>query len=77
MDGYDAAMYMYFWSEVISEDMYYTRFRKDGIYNRKTGRDFRNEILRPGGSRSAAVSLERFLGRKSNSAAFFARNSNK
>ncbi|KAI9467905.1 hypothetical protein BX667DRAFT_474357 [Coemansia mojavensis] len=71
MAGYDTGMYVYLWSSIISEDIYWSRFRKNGLYNRKTGREYRNEILRPAGSRSASVSLERFLGRQPSTEAFY------
>ncbi|KAJ2544572.1 metalloendopeptidase, partial [Coemansia sp. RSA 1933] len=70
MGGYDARYYGYLWSLVYSADMYATRFLKEGVRNPQTGLDYRHEILQPGGSRDAAVSLERFLGRKPNNEAF-------
>ncbi|KAJ1808498.1 metalloendopeptidase, partial [Coemansia sp. RSA 2598] len=70
MGGYDAGYYGYLWAKVYSSDMYASRFLKDGVDNPRTGMDYRFEILRPGGSRDAAVSLERFLGRGPSSDAF-------
>ncbi|KAJ2708185.1 metalloendopeptidase [Coemansia sp. IMI 203386] len=70
MGGYDAGYYGYLWAKVYSSDMYASRFLKDGVDNAKTGMDYRLEILRPGGSRDAAVSLEQFLGRSPSSDAF-------
>ncbi|KAJ2781499.1 metalloendopeptidase [Coemansia javaensis] len=68
--GYSARYYSYLWSKVFSADMFATRFKAEGISNPKVGRDYRREILRPGSSRDAMVSLERFLGRKPTNAAF-------
>ncbi|KAJ2808947.1 metalloendopeptidase [Coemansia guatemalensis] len=70
VEGYDSKYYGYLYSQVFSEDMFATRFKKEGLDNPKTGRDYRNEILRPGASRDAMVSLEKFLGRKPNNDAF-------
>ncbi|KAJ2302408.1 metalloendopeptidase [Coemansia sp. RSA 2706] len=70
MSAYAGTYYAYLWAETISADMFMSRFKKDGIDDPKTGMDFRREILCPGGSREAMVSLKRFLGRKPNSEAF-------
>ena len=34
-----------------SQDMFETRFKKEGILNEKTGLDYRRSILEPGGSK--------------------------
>ncbi|KAJ1668012.1 metalloendopeptidase [Coemansia sp. RSA 1813] len=70
MGGYDAGYYGYQWAKVFSADMYASRFLKDGVDNQQTGLDYRREILQPGGSRDASVSLEEFLGRKPDNNAF-------
>ncbi|KAJ2706512.1 metalloendopeptidase [Coemansia sp. IMI 203386] len=70
MGGYDAGYYGYLWSKVFSADMFEARFKKEGLFNKQTGTDYRKEILLPGGSRDAMVSLEKFLGRKPQNSAF-------
>ncbi|KAJ2817839.1 metalloendopeptidase [Coemansia erecta] len=58
------------WSLVFAADMFESRFLKDGVESPATGMDYRREILFPGGSRDAMLSLEHFLGRKPNNKAF-------
>lgn len=70
MNQYSASYYGYLWAEVISADMFATRFEAEGILNPKTGMDYRKMVLAPGGVDNIMGHLTRFLGRPPNSDAF-------
>jgi oligopeptidase A len=61
--GYAAGYYSYKWAEVLSSDAF-SRFEEEGIFNKKTGQSFLNEILSKGSSRSALESFIAFRGRE-------------
>ncbi|MFT7625526.1 MAG: thimet oligopeptidase [Myxococcota bacterium] len=60
--GYSSAYYTYQWSLVIAKDMF-TRFKKNGMMDRQTARDYVEKILEPGGMRDADDLVTDFLGR--------------
>jgi oligopeptidase A len=61
--GYAAGYYSYKWAEVLSADAW-SAFEESGVLDLQTGRRYRQEILEPGGSRSAMDSFKAFRGRE-------------
>ncbi|MEK7662489.1 MAG: M3 family metallopeptidase [Patescibacteria group bacterium] len=67
--GYDAGYYSYMWALVYAADMF-TRFKKEGLLNPKTGRDYRTWVLEKGSSMEEIDIVKKFLGRAPNNKAF-------
>ncbi|MES1161734.1 MAG: M3 family metallopeptidase, partial [Rhizobacter sp.] len=67
--GYAAGYYGYLWSLVLAEDLR-TPFAADKL-SAEVGRRYRDDVLSQGGQVNPAELMRRFLGRPSNSDAFF------
>ena len=69
LGGYDAAYYGYLWAEIIGDDLF-SRFENEGVLSNSVGVDYKNKILKPGGTVPAENMVQDFLGRKWNDKAF-------
>lgn len=59
--GYAAGYYSYKWAEVLDADAF-SVFRKNGIFDRKTAKSFRDNILSRGGTEHPMTLYKRFRG---------------
>lgn len=63
--GYAAGYYSYKWAEALDADAF-TRFEKEGLFNRQTGKDFADCILKVGSSVPPEKAFENFMKRPLN-----------
>jgi peptidyl-dipeptidase Dcp len=70
--GYSAGYYSYKWAEVLDADTF-EAFLENGLYDQKTAKAYRDNILSKGGTEKPSVLYNRFRGRNADEAALLRR----
>ncbi|MBP7098161.1 MAG: M3 family metallopeptidase [Prevotella sp.] len=71
--GYAAGYYSYKWAEVLDADAF-SVFKKNGIFDKKTAKSFRDNILSKGGTEHPMVLYKKFRGQEPTIDALLKRN---
>lgn len=71
--GYAAGYYGYKWAEVLDADAF-AAFKETGIFNKKTAKAFRDNVLSKGGTEDPEVLYKRFRGKDATIDALLIRN---
>ncbi|MCP4149081.1 MAG: M3 family metallopeptidase, partial [bacterium] len=61
--GYASGYYSYMWAEVLDADAF-EAFKENGIFDQKTAKAFRDNILSKGGTEDPMVLYKRFRGKE-------------
>ena len=61
--GYSAGYYSYKWAELLEADAY-SKFKKDGIFNKETAASFKDNILSKGNTDHPMNLYKNFMGRE-------------